>query len=227
VEVLVGFLGDWKLTYEDMDELVTDNPSLRGMVLGYAAEVKVRKLWFEDDPRISRLLKYDDHDRTKKGDISFYYRGFEFKVEVKSLQTATVKERVGIKTARYQCDASDRRLVTFPNGETLATACLLVGQFDLIAVNLFAFHGDWVFAFAKNEDLPRSTYRDYTEYQREFLLASLMPITWPLQPPYRDEPFTLLDELVEEKKRGEAADIDKEAIQIVPIPKKQQGEAQG
>jgi len=43
-----------------------------------------------------------------------------------------------------------------------------------------------------------------------------MPITWPLQPPYREEPWSLLDELVEEKERGVAPDLAKESIEIEP-----------
>lgn len=203
-----------------MNELLTDNPSLRGMVMGYAAEIKARKQYFEGDSRVTGLTKYDDHDRTKKGDISFHYAGHEFSVEVKSLQTAMIKPiGGGTFTGKFQCDASDRRIVTFPNGTTIETTLLLVGEFDLLAVNLFGFTKQWTFAFAKNEDLPRCTQRsasrnDYTEHQRERLLASLMPITWPLQPPYTIDPWPLLDELVQERRAGTEPDIDKDGIRV-------------
>ena len=42
-----------------------------------------------------------------------------------------------------QVDASDKREVTFPNGTTLATTCLLPGKFDILAVNLFEFVQEW------------------------------------------------------------------------------------
>lgn len=58
-----------------------------------------------------------------------------------------------------------------------------------MAVNLFEFGQEWRFAFAKNSDLPRTTFSRYTPEQRKFLLATLMVITWPLDQPYRPEPF--------------------------------------
>ena len=94
---------------------------------------------------------------------------------MKSLQTSKVKTTPTGYTGKYQCDASDKRTIRLPNGEDIATTCLLVDEFDLVAVNLFAFGEEWRFAFAKNSDLQRSRYRGYTEEQRKYLLASLQP----------------------------------------------------
>jgi hypothetical protein len=105
----------------------------------------------------------------------------------------------------FQCDASDSRSITLPNGERLKTTCLLVGEFDILAVNLFAFRGQWDFAFAYNRDLPRSTHRGYTPKQRKHLLATTMPITWPVQPPFLADPFALLDGLVKERAKRQRA----------------------
>jgi len=93
-----------------------------------------------------------------------------------------------------------RRNVTFPDGVTLSTTCLLAGDFDLLAVNLFGFENKWRFAFAKNNELPRSKYAKYRPYQRQYLLASLVTITWPLQHPFYEDPLPLLDEIVQERK---------------------------
>jgi hypothetical protein len=76
---------------------------------------------------------------------------------------------------------------------------LLVGGFDLLAVNLFEFGQEWRFAFAKNSDLPRTTSSKYTPEQRKFLLATSVRITWPLQPPFYEDPFTVLDIIAAEK----------------------------
>jgi hypothetical protein len=88
-----------------------------------------------------------------------------------------------------------------PNGETIATTCLLIGKFDILAVNLFEFGHTWRFGFAKNADLPRSTHRAYTPVQRQYLLATGIRMTWPLEPPFRSDPFSLLDEVVEAKRQ--------------------------
>jgi len=189
----------WDVTREELDEIIQANPSLRGIVFGYVAEYKLRKIWFSDQSRITDLVKYDDHDRRKKHDVEFRYKGMLISVEVKSLQTATVKQTDQGYTGRFQCDASDRRKVTFPTGETIETTCLLAGDFDMLAVNCFQFGRKWRFAFARNKDLPRSRYTKYKPEHRQFLLATLMDVTWPVQPPFVDEPFRLLDQIVQEK----------------------------
>ncbi|MCI0561569.1 MAG: hypothetical protein MN733_24030, partial [Nitrososphaera sp.] len=145
--------------------------------------------------------KYDDHDRSRPSDLEIYYRGFPITIEVKSLQTASVERSGDRYYGKFQCDASDRRTVRLPNGEAIQTTCLLVGQFDLLAVNLFSFEDEWRFAFVRNVDLPRSRYHRYTPEQRQYLLATLVTVTWPVQPPFEAEPFRLMDEIVFEKSR--------------------------
>lgn len=191
-----NILRRWGLTVEELTEIVNNNPSMRGLMLGYVAEYKLRKMFFEDK-RIKNLIKDDDHDRSRKGDFRFVYRGRSFLVECKSIQTNTIrKEPTGFR-ANFQCDASDRRLVIFSNGTKKETTCLKVGEFDILAVNLFALEEKWRFAFALNSDLPRSRYKKYTPYQRNELLSSSMTITWPLNPPFVENPFVLLDRIVD------------------------------
>lgn len=131
----------------------------------------------------------------------------EITIEVKSLQTNSIK-RLGHRfIGKAQVDASDSRNVTFKDGTTLKTTCLLAGEFDLLAVNLFAFEERWRFIFAKNADLPRSPYKKYTDAQRTELLASSVTATWPVELPFTDEPFALLDEIIAEKASGKAPTV--------------------
>ncbi len=65
----MGILEQWQITSGELDEIVSANPSLRGFMLGYVAEYRLRKTWLSD-PRITDLVKYDNHDRTRKGDIT-------------------------------------------------------------------------------------------------------------------------------------------------------------
>jgi hypothetical protein len=78
------------VTLEYLTEVVTANPSLRGILAGYIAE---RKLWdwFASDGRVSLIRKDDDHDRAQKGDLVVTYKGFDFRLEVKSLQTNSIE----------------------------------------------------------------------------------------------------------------------------------------
>ncbi|MDD9882768.1 MAG: restriction endonuclease [Cyanobacteria bacterium MAG STY4_bin_9] len=195
-----NILHKWELTEAELSQIIEQNPSLRGMMFGYVSEFKVRKTWFERE-EFSEVKKPDDHDRSKKGDLSVVYKNKEIRIEVKGLQTDSVRNTEGDSWAgNFQCDASDRRNVILPNGEELQTTCLQVGEFDLLAVSLFQFGDRWRFAFAKNTELPRSTYRGYDPQKvQPYLLKTSMKITWPLSPPYYSEPFTLLDQIVAEK----------------------------
>ncbi|MGA2094109.1 MAG: restriction endonuclease [Sedimentisphaerales bacterium] len=189
-------LDKWQVSPEELSDVITSNPSLRGIILGYLAEVKLRKTWF-DRPEITKCFKHDDHDRLRKGDLVITYKCKQFVIECKSLQTNTVrKNEAGAWTGKVQCDASDRRTVKLPNGKQIETTCLVVGEFDLLAVNLFAFENKWRFIFAKNNDLPRSQFKKYRPSEKKFLLSTLIDVTWPPVPPFRDEPFSLLDEMI-------------------------------
>ena len=180
------------ITLDELEQIIASNASLRGVLIGYLAEVRLMETWFRD----YAFRRYDDHDRTHKGDRWITYKEREISVEVKSLQSNYVTQVDDGWSGRFQVDASDCRTVVLPNGESVTTTCLVVGEFDLVAVNLFEFGEEWRFAFAKNRDLPRSPFRKYTAEQRQYLLQTTPKITWPLQPPFRPEPFSLLDELL-------------------------------
>ncbi len=191
-------LDRWRISAEELTKIVDDNPSLRGFIFGYVSEYKART-YFDGHTGIENLMKYDDHDRTSKGDISFRYKGREFRIEAKSLQTNSVIQ-VGDDewSGKFQCDASDRREILLPNGHTVNTTCLAVGEFDIVAVSLYAFGDQWRFAFAKNSDLPHpgARSRNVAVEDREYLIKTLIDISWPLQPPFTTDIYSLLDEMV-------------------------------
>lgn len=80
-----SILKRWDITVEELTQVVDQNPSLRGMLLGYLAEIKLEKLWLRRGG-ISDTSKRDDHDRKKKGDRIVVYKGREFIFESKSLR---------------------------------------------------------------------------------------------------------------------------------------------
>ena len=187
------------ISVEDFQWSMENNPSLRGVVIGYIAELKLRAI-FEGNPDVTRIFKYDDHDRKKKSDLIVEYKGRQFSLEVKSLQTNLVREETKpsgekIMTGKCQCDASDCRDIVLPDGQEVRTTLLKYGDFDVLAVNLFAFFGKWQYAFALNSKLPHSTSKKYTESQQEQLISSLIPITYPVQEPFVLNPFELFDEI--------------------------------
>jgi hypothetical protein len=214
-----SILDEWGISESYFTSVVRDNPSLRGYALGYIAERKLRDL-LSADSRVSGLRKDDDHDRAKKGDVTLAYRGFEFRVESKSLQTnsirvlgsdgqwikdvarlAELRSDSGHYIGSVQCDGSDQRDVLLPNGSRVKTTNLVVGEFDILAASLFTFRGRWDFSFCLNDDLPRTTSRKYREEDRPYLLKTLVPVSWPIAPPFVADPFVLLDRIIEVKQR--------------------------
>jgi hypothetical protein len=198
-----SILERWSITPGELTRIVDENPSLRGILFGYVAELKLTAL-LEANAHVSASMKYDDHDRTKKGDRVIEYKGHRFIVESKSLQTNSIRRRGDGWIGKAQVDASDRRTVRFADGSTLQTTLLLLGEFDVLAVNCFAFENTWRWVFCRNSDLPCSTFRKYTPEQRGALIASLVAVAWPPEPPFKENIFDVLDGLVREHSTGDA-----------------------
>lgn len=208
----MGFLEDWDLSYDEINELLTDNPSLRSFVMGYAAEVKCKSMYFAHDRRVSDMYKPDDHDRSAKGDLILTYRGQQLAIEVKSIQSVSMnpRKRSGLVQPYFQCDASDRRTVYFDDGSEVVTTSLLVGEFDVLALNIHSFTGEWDFVFAKNSDLPtmlgttRGAAANFTPYQQSRLLRGTIPIDLEPDPRiYSRNPFEVFDSVLSDRRRGQ------------------------
>jgi len=192
---LRDYLREWELTADEINEIIAENPPVLSVLSGFVAEYKFRKLWLAD-PRVSDLTRPRSHDRKSKGDFGFRYKERWFTVEVKSLDVPKIrKDETGFQ-GTFQCNASDARPVRLPNGEGLTTNCLVVGEFDVLAVSLFAFERQWRFASARNDDLPRSRWKKYSPSQQQYLLSSSMKVTWPLTAPYAENLFTVLDSIL-------------------------------
>lgn len=67
-----SILERWDITAAELTEVIDRNPSLRGMILGYLAEMKLEQIWLSGQD-ISNVVKHDDHDRGKKGDRVVVY----------------------------------------------------------------------------------------------------------------------------------------------------------
>ena len=55
----------WKITPNELSQAIVENPSLRGMVFGYVAEIKLRE-YIDANPSVEWSKKDDDHDRKKR-----------------------------------------------------------------------------------------------------------------------------------------------------------------
>ncbi|MDQ3687815.1 MAG: hypothetical protein M3430_19745 [Acidobacteriota bacterium] len=102
-----NILERWHITAEELTELIDANPSMRGNMFGYVAEMKLRKMWFSGE-RTTHAVKYDDHDRKKKGDLVVTYRNHSFIIEAnRSRRTASGRKGRGIQESRSATPATD------------------------------------------------------------------------------------------------------------------------
>lgn len=68
------FLDKLSITLEELDAVLEENPTLRGTIIGYLGEIKLRGLLAANE-QITVLPKPDDHDRTQKYDLPIEYKG--------------------------------------------------------------------------------------------------------------------------------------------------------
>ncbi|MGH9402369.1 MAG: hypothetical protein ACRD2P_09715 [Terriglobia bacterium] len=181
------------IEHEALVQLITENPSLRGMTYGYVAEAAFIK--FLENLGINEHFKPDDHEKTKS-DRTFNLKGRQYTLQLKSLQTNSIKEAgLGQFRAKVQNDASDARRITLPNHEQITTTCYQVGEYDVLGVGLQPFAGEWRFAFKKNKDLKRTTSKKYTVEAQKMLLATLEDISFPLTADWTEDLLSLLTDL--------------------------------
>ena len=175
---------------EALVHLIIENPSLRGMTYGYVAEAAFVK--FVENLGIKEHFKPDDHKKTKS-DRTFNLKGKQYTIQLKSLQTNSIREREpGKFTAKVQNDASDARKLTLRNGSKIVTTCYVVGEYDVLGVSLQPFVGEWRFAFKKNKDLKRTTSKKYPKNIQKLLLSTLEDISFPLTDDWTEDLLGLI-----------------------------------
>lgn len=140
-------------TRDDLEELIDNNPYLRGYLQGYLAEAvlisRVKHL-----PHVDSVRKISDSD-AMKGDLEVIYKGKPIIIECKSVSGSTVKVdpigeswvgSVGIKN-------SDSRFLSI-DGTMVKTSSLEKGTFDILAISCFAVDQTWDFLYIENQYLP-------------------------------------------------------------------------
>jgi hypothetical protein len=184
---------------ETIFRVIQENPSLRGIVYGYVSEMEFERHYLKTRKSIERYSKDDDHQKTK-ADRTVIYKGKPITIQIKSVQTNSIRFERGTFVAKVQNDASDRRRVRLPDGSTLETTCYVVGEYDILAVSLHPFTGTWRFAFKENSKLLRTTSKKYSRTQQQHLLATLETMPYPLDATWTED-FDAILETVHRQKR--------------------------
>ena len=125
----------------DLVVAIKNAPSLRGMILGYIAEVMFQKHILEPHAKISKIREFDDHNRQEnKADRAFELDGKIITVQLKSIQTTTIKwdNLKNCLTANVQNDGSDKRDVKLPNGNTVSPP--IIALVTTISLRCLCFH---------------------------------------------------------------------------------------
>jgi hypothetical protein len=185
----------------DLVNAIKRAPSLRGMILGYIAEEMFQQHVLSDQI-YSDINKHDDHNReANKADRDFLYKGHRISVQLKSVQTNTIAWRHDLNalSAGVQNDGSDKRDVRLPNGEVVSTTNYKVGDYEILAVPLFPFTGEWDFAYMLNSECRKTTSSKYTDIQKGYLLSTMESITYPLSNPWSKSLPETIDKLLTHK----------------------------
>ena len=176
-------------------DMALENPLFRAFVTGYYAEEKLQERLLELDGVTGIYKPGDRHPTQNKWDRTFLYRGRRYSVQVKSPATGSIQTDLesGNLVATVHNDASDKRFITLPNGHSVETCCYLQGEYDILAVPLFLFHGRWEFAFKWNLDCRRALKNtSIAEEYRSHLLATTEPLVFPSLEGWKTNLFELL-----------------------------------
>jgi hypothetical protein len=206
------YWNNWKLDPEEFNRIIDKNSNALSAIYGYVAEERLREAFLEDDERVTNLRSPADQDSADKGDWAFDWKGEPMKIEVKSLQTHTIKEvdtdqqtltdsdeePIRYKAGFHLKGTSDQRTITH-EGEEYNTTLMNIEDtdVDIMAVNLYKIKDEWDFAFLKVDDLPRSKGSSYPDSLRQKLARSQIKLTIPLQDPYTKDLYGLMDGIIE------------------------------
>lgn len=170
------------ITPDELVQIVKATPSLRGMIAGNIAELKFLQ-HLRTFKVFSDFYKPDDHNRAEnKIDLCFKYNGRRVTVQLKSIQTNSIKWDANDNCLKcnVQNDGSDKRDIRLPNGNVVSTTNYKFGDYDILAVPLFPFTGKWDFVYLPNSKCTPTTSKKYSEADRRYLIRTVEHLTYPL-----------------------------------------------
>lgn len=207
---------DLGLSVEEFNRIADENSNFISTIIGYVAEERLREIYLEDHPKVADIRTPADHNKDDKGDLHFEYGGDEIRIEVKSIQSNHIEKIDSEHTQkdlsgndkpqiRWKSDynikgSSDPREIEYKGEIYTGTQLDLENPgFDIMAVCMFRFENEWDFGFILPDDLPRTKKYSWPEELRETHSASFPDITLPVQEPYTDDLFELIDEIIDER----------------------------
>lgn len=138
----------------EIADVINSNPSLRGYLQGYLAEVALQKK-LRNLPGVESVVKIPDSKKIK-ADIEVMYKGTSITIEVKSLKTSSVRRNPLYDTwsGSVRINNTDRRKHLVDGIGIVESTHLTRGGFDILAISTYALNNSWEFLYIANEFLP-------------------------------------------------------------------------
>lgn len=184
-----------EFTSEELDQVIQDNPSLRGFLQGYLAEVALKKQLLQL-PDVFSVEKIPDQ-AAEKGDLRVRYKDLEITIEVKSIGTNTVKQDVLYDSwqGTVAVRSSDKKELEVEGVGRIRTSSIPRGGFDILAISCYAVSGKWEFLFMDNDNIP------YRDLKTPNLLKSSFTVN-PETTPYLHSNLLKILQIVYDKKKS-------------------------
>jgi len=138
---------------QDIEELAEQNPSLRGYLHGYIAELFLKR-HLESLHGISKVEKIPDRD-SRKGDFLVTYLNHTLTVEAKSLSSNDLRQDLLNDSWIGRVNLKKTGAGKIPDTHE-RTTCLMRGEFDVLAICTFSLTKTWEFVFLENRYIPSS-----------------------------------------------------------------------
>lgn len=121
---------------------------------GYLSELALMKK-LRVLPGVTSVSKIPDKSETK-GDLLVCFEGKNLTIEVKSVETRSVKydSITDSWEGKVGCKNSDSRVLII-DGEEFKSSHVEIGKFDVLAISTYSAVGTWDFVFIENRYLPR------------------------------------------------------------------------
>lgn len=179
--------------------MMSESGNLRGMNYGYTSEYHFAD--YLNQLGISEHFKPRETNHGKsavkaKSDRTFKFKERYVSVQLKSPRTETIRALDTGFLSRIECSTSDKHVYNLPNGTNLSCRCVLVDAFDVLAVSLQPFTGNWQsFAFKKAKDLPLTTDKNVPQECRQYFLSRYHVMHFPnLTDGWTTDLLTLVDD---------------------------------
>lgn len=184
-----------EFTPEELDEVISGNPSLRGFLQGYLAEVALKKQLLQL-PEVHSVEKIPDQS-AEKGDLRVRFKDMLLTIEVKSIGTNTVKQDVLYDSwqGTVAVRSSDKKELEVDGIGRIRTSSIPRGGFDILAISCYAVSSTWEFLFMDNDNIP------YRDLKTPNLLKSSFTVN-PETTPYLHSDLLKILQIVYEKKKS-------------------------